>query len=207
MSVPKLENSIREVFAPSLRAEGFTGSGRNYRRLFGEWVQVVNIQGSNWGGRFYINLATHPIVIPDTGGDPPNPKTILEYHCEFRRRLEKSVADQWWEYDRSQVSMDATVKSAAAVYAEHGRRFFDPQSGVVAQLLALRACDLVSGSHRQMKLLTTDTRISFALARFWSAKAQFDVAAAFADYALSNLGRGVNLRPELLNISKTSQQN
>lgn len=57
---------LNQLFASTLRrcfADGFTGSGRTFRRVAGEWVHVVNVQGSRYGGQFGVNVAVHPLAI------------------------------------------------------------------------------------------------------------------------------------------------
>jgi hypothetical protein len=97
--IASLEVAIRKCLAPCLREDGFAGSGRTFRRVLNGWIQVVNVQGSRYGGRFSINLGLQPLAIPDVVGNVPDPKKIREELCEFRRRLSESGADQWWTHD------------------------------------------------------------------------------------------------------------
>jgi len=126
---PHLESAIKEYLSPILRVDGFAGSGRNFRRVVIECVHAINIQWSKWGGQFAINLGIQPLSIPDVMGATPDPKKITETLCEFRRRLSETGEDQWWTYDDSIESMEAAVRSAAAVYTSVGRRLFAEFSG------------------------------------------------------------------------------
>lgn len=51
-ATPRLETAIREHLAPVLRADGFRGTGRSFRRVVNGWVQVVNVRGSRYGDQF-----------------------------------------------------------------------------------------------------------------------------------------------------------
>jgi hypothetical protein len=93
-ATPRLENSIRAYLLGYLKEDGFTGSGRSFRRLTNGLIQVVNVQGSTYGGQFAINLGVQPITVPDALGNSSDPKKITERLCEFRRRLAESGADQ-----------------------------------------------------------------------------------------------------------------
>src|SRR4051812_17344907 len=77
--------AILKQIAPHLRALGFRGSGQNYRKTEGDFVFVVNIQGSSSGDTFYVNLGAQPVFIPNDGS--VELKDLKEYHCVFRRRV------------------------------------------------------------------------------------------------------------------------
>src|SRR5262245_39047374 len=120
-ATPRLESAIRRCLVPHLRPDGFSGTGRTFRRLVNGWLQIVNVQGSRYGGQFAINLAIHPLDVPDVLGNDPDLKKMTQERCEFRRRLAASGDDQWWEHGSSQSSMDTAVTAAADVYVRIGR--------------------------------------------------------------------------------------
>lgn len=69
---------------PSLRALGFRGSGQNYRKGEGDFVFVIDFQGSSSEDSFFFDLGAQPTFIPSEGdGDP---KKLKEYDCVFRQR-------------------------------------------------------------------------------------------------------------------------
>src|SRR5262249_53569414 len=121
-AAPRLESAIRQHLAPQLRADGFAGSGRTFRRVVGGWIHVVSVQGSRYGGSFAVNLAVHPIGIPDLRGNTPDPKVITEELCEFRRRLSGSEDrhDMWWKHDSTTEGMGAAMREATAIYVDNG---------------------------------------------------------------------------------------
>ena len=133
-AVPKLETAIRAVLVPQLREDGFAGSGRTFRRAVNGCVQVVNVQGSRYGGRFAINLGLQPLAIPDVTGVFPDPRKISEPGCEFRRRLSSTGADQWWIHDSLAESMLAAPRDA--IYGWTSERLVRKQTalGVSAYL-------------------------------------------------------------------------
>lgn len=133
---PQLSAAVNKHLAPVLRADGFNGSAATFRRLRDGLIHVLNVQGSRGGGRFYINLSVQPLAIEDAGHRVPDPKSIKEYECEFRRRLGK-----WWEYERTQASMDAAVVDATSMYESAGRALFDSVTGPDGRLAQFTACD------------------------------------------------------------------
>jgi hypothetical protein len=99
---------VLKKVAPSLRALGFRGSGQNYRRQEGDFVFVINFQGSRWGDNFYVNLGAHPVFIP-AEGDADLSK-LKEYECMLRRR----VGGMWpWQMtDEHFVQLEREILSA-----------------------------------------------------------------------------------------------
>lgn len=138
-----IEQAWREYFAPVVRSAGFKGSGRHFRRVEGEFVQLVNLQGSQWGGAFAVNLGIQPIAYPDVLGRPVDVKTIKEIDCILRRRLSR-YTDKWWSYTDQPESMMGAAKAAALMFSEVGLKLFDEQSGPAAPVFTLAAADFDS---------------------------------------------------------------
>src|SRR5689334_2828157 len=103
---PSLAKAIQDQFAPSLRRDGFSGTGQRYWRVVGGQCQLVEIQGSRNGGKFAVNMGIQPMSVPLLSGELPEPKRLREMECLFRRRLAIQKGDQWWDYQPNQQSMD-----------------------------------------------------------------------------------------------------
>jgi hypothetical protein len=198
-SSPRLESSIRDHFSPLLRSEGFSGSGRTFRRVSEGLLHVVQLQGSQYGGKFCVNLGIQPLSIPDVRGNRPDAKKIKVELCEFRRRLSESGVDQWWEHAGSKESMDAAVRAAAAVYAAVGRRLFLEQSGPGAPLHKVTPTQFDSGQYDFSGFRSTKVRMARSLALMRRSVGSLLDASAFAQIALADLGAGAGqaLREEL----------
>ncbi|MGZ3239487.1 MAG: DUF4304 domain-containing protein [Burkholderiaceae bacterium] len=193
----RLEDSIKEHLAPLLRADGFTGSGRTFRRIVGDFIQVVNVQGSRYGGQFAINLGIQPICVFDVLGQVPDKKKITESLCEFRRRLSASGADQWWKHDTTKESMDSAVKAAAVVYCEKGRQFLGGCEGTSSPFHLITAEAFEQGNYNLNGFGSTVVRITLVLARFRKAQGRFEEAKEFARVGLTAVGNASALRREL----------
>ena len=63
----RIEDAWKEFINPVLRDADFKGSGRNFRRIAGEFVQCVNLQGASYGGSFAINIGIQRLAML---GDP-----------------------------------------------------------------------------------------------------------------------------------------
>jgi len=76
---------LESILKPVLKAEGFRKKGGTWWRSLGEFIQVINIQGSQFSKRFYINLG---VYIKDIG----EKEWPAECDCHVRVRL-SSIAD------------------------------------------------------------------------------------------------------------------
>lgn len=101
---------VLKKIAPILRALGFKGSGQNYRKREGDFVFVINFQGSKLGDKFFVNLGAQPSFIPAEGD--ADLKTLKEYQCVFRRRVGEDwswqISDEnFFQLEREIVSVQA----------------------------------------------------------------------------------------------------
>jgi hypothetical protein len=199
----RIETIIKAHFAPTLRAEGFTGSGRTFRRTRNGQIHVVNIQGSSYGGQFAINLAIQPIAIPDGLGNPPDSKRIVERACEFRKRLSESGADQWWSYD-DLASLEQAMNDARKVYETYGRTAFESMSMPHSPLDTITVEQLAKAPLDLNGLWTSNVRLALILARLREAEGRIFDAVSFAVYGLDHATKAFGLRSELERIAALS---
>ena len=195
---PRLETAIRAALAPLLRQEGFAGSGRRFYKCTGQWIQIITVQGSRYGGSFAVNLGLHFASAPDLAGNPPDPRKMNEAHCEFRRRLSESSADMWWKHETDQASMLAAVESAAAIYAGFGRRYFELAS---AALSSITPGALATGNYDLQGFGSTEVRLGLALARIRKLEGRTEESRGFATYGVQHAGSVAFLKKELLELA------
>ena len=72
---------LENILKPFLKSEGFTKRGGTWWRTYNGFIQVVNIQGSQWSKTFYLNLGLYIECL----GDKTKPN---ETECHIRNRLE-----------------------------------------------------------------------------------------------------------------------
>lgn len=193
---PSLEKSIKTRFAAVLRSDGFSGSGRTFRRTINGIICIVQFQGSRAGGSFAVNLGLQPVAILDEQETTPGAKKLSEADCEFRRRLAANGGDQWWSYS-NQLSLDAALDDALHVYTAVGRHAFALQTGSDAPLYTITPQAFAEGRLDLSGFKTTNVRIARALALMRLADGRTDDAIAFAKLALEVLGQASGLRREL----------
>lgn len=194
---PRLELALKEHLAPYLREDGFSGSGRTFRRLRDGWLQVVGVQGSRYGGQFAINLGLQPLSVVHVLGELPDPKKITDSLCEFRRRLAVDGSDQWWSHGQSQESMNMAVKQAAAVYATTGRHLLAAVSGPQSPFESISPAAFAQSTESFLGFGSTQVRMALVLARLRREQDRKLESAAFAEIGLGGVGSAVGLRREL----------
>jgi hypothetical protein len=171
---------MREVLkkiAPSLRALGFRGSGQYFRKVEGDFIFVVNFQGSRWGDVFYVNLGAQPLFIPAEGNANPDPKKLKEYECILRRR----VGDQWrWEIFGAKLSMLEAELIATL------NDFFGHAQSLRESIAVASPKTLI----REFSSGTTDARAALHLARA-------SLALGHPEKAIALATRGIELAGEL----------
>lgn len=159
---PRLEYSIKEHFAPVVRRAGFKGSGRTFHRASDTVLQVVHVQGSQYGGKFCVEFGIQPLCAPDVTGGVVNPSKTPVHLCELRRRLAETGGDQWWSHDGTQAGMDKAARAAALVYERIGKPLLDTYRSIDVYRDSTVA-DLAGGQVRLDG--TTELRMAVLLAR------------------------------------------
>jgi len=186
---------VKEVLkkvGPSLRALGFRGSGQNYRKREGDFVFVINFQGSRWGDNFYVNLGAQPVFIP-AEGDADLGK-LKEYECFLRRRVGKEWP--WQISDQSLASLEAEIANAQA-------RFFANAQTLRSALASDSPDELL----RKFSSGTTEARATLHLARAAKHLGHLEAARRLVDRGLELAGdAATGLRAELLRVLQEPSQ-
>ena len=78
----KMDKALKKIVLPELRKQGFRGSYPHFRRRKIKKINLFSFQFSQWGGRFYINIANSPIDgITTASGHHIDPKKIKADQC------------------------------------------------------------------------------------------------------------------------------
>jgi hypothetical protein len=83
---PVPADALTAAFRDWGRANGFTQKGATLYRDQVETLAVVNLQGSQWGGRKYVNVALWLKAVAEPDQPPEN-------KCHVRTRLSQLVPD------------------------------------------------------------------------------------------------------------------
>jgi hypothetical protein len=203
---PTLARAIQNKFAPTLRRDGFSGTGQRYWRVIGGQCQLIEVQGSRYGGKFAVNIGIQPMSVALRSGEPPNPRRIREMSCVFRRRLAAHGSDQWWDYQPNQTSMDVAACAACGVYEQVGRRQLDFMAQADSPINSLTPEDFAAGEYDFMGFGNTRALTALTLAYIRRAAGHGGQARGFAQIALDQIGdrvTGSALKPELNNLLRS----
>lgn len=193
---------LRDEFAPKLRELGFKGSGSNFRRIRGEVINTINIQGNKYGGSSAVNLGLHLTFLPVNWKDQlPDTKKIKELDCEFRNRLApKGKHDYWWKYETLFKSPSKQVSHLIDTYLKVGEPAFSKYDTVekVADMISIE--EIFSDNYIKAFGGMTEVRAALTMARIHQHLGDSDLARAFASAGMANLGRATVLEPQFREV-------
>ncbi|KAF0180632.1 MAG: hypothetical protein FD161_726 [Limisphaerales bacterium] len=187
---------IKQVFAPVLRADGFTGSGSTYRRVTGDVIHIVALQGSVSGGKCCACLGVHLSFLPGQGSlTPPDLKTIEEPDCEFRARLSPpGQSDAWWPYGTTEQEARESAEAIRGLYEQVGAPFFQRFSTFPEDFTRVTPAMLAVGGELPFPAGCTFVRLALALARIAQRVGRTDEARQFAEAGLARVGPATSLK-------------
>jgi hypothetical protein len=102
MSVSPLTTEFAARLAPIFKAKEFRKTGATWHRDADRLVQVFNIQKSQWGDQFYLNVG---IYLRDLG----NESRPTEYRCHVRCRAEGLLGDGEFPDLRKCLDFDSSL--------------------------------------------------------------------------------------------------
>ena len=116
----EFNKQLQQILAPTMKAAGYRKSGATWHFTDPDFIRVLNIQGSQWGSSFYLNMGIYIRAI----GEKAKP---CEYDCHLRSRVEskdRAVLNAALNFenpisisDRSQVLVTA-IESIALPWLE-----------------------------------------------------------------------------------------
>lgn len=77
---------LQRAMAPCLKSAGFLKQGATWRRASPSTIAVLNLQGSQWGPAFYVNLG---IYLRELGAE----ERPAERRCHVRLRAGQLMMD------------------------------------------------------------------------------------------------------------------
>jgi hypothetical protein len=139
------QKALGKAFYPRLRSAGFVGSGVTRRRFIDPIIQVINVQGSQWGAGCYINLGVHLRGLATAGGQAATDQP-MEYQCIIRTRLDPppEIGRGIWPYGSTQGEATQVAESLATEFASRGEAFFARASRWPGDFTAMVAGDVKS---------------------------------------------------------------
>lgn len=177
----EFKKHISKTLSQNLKEFGFKGSGFSYRKDSENFIFIIGIQASQYGGKCCVELGIHPKEITDWFGREINFKSLKYYECEFRKRLtknqtktwwnfyNKNVDNQWWDYFDSEKKNIKTAESIfQSIKAEAIPTIlsFENENYILDKL---EKNDLANPQNKieGFNLIGTQTRLIWALAKIY----------------------------------------
>ncbi len=105
MAANSLTTEFTKQLAPTMKARGYRKTGATWHRSFDKLIQVFNIQKSQWGNQFYLNVG---VYLRDLG-DELNP---TEYRCHVRCRAEHLLSSADFTELHQTLNFDSQIEKA-----------------------------------------------------------------------------------------------
>ncbi len=190
----ELNRILRQILAPALRADGFTGSGRNFRKINSDWVTIISLESSRAGTGLAMNIGLHPLAFNDVLGKPVDAKKIKMQLCEFRTRLPSQNKASWWQFENDTPSMQCVMETIRDEYLYQCREQLKRLSGEQSPLIHAKVDHFAKGDYDFAPFQSADTRIALVIARLHQLQGRRTEAMAFAHHGLKHVGNSVGLR-------------
>lgn len=196
----QFHDQIKQVFVPVLKSDGFLGSGNTYRRVIGDVIHVVALQGSVSGGKCCVCLGIHLSFLPGFG-TASDPKRIAEVDCQFRTRLKPAGhSDAWWPYGTTEREARASAESICDLYLQIGAPYFGRFSSFPDDFTRVTPAMLMSQDELPFPGGCTFGRLALALALIAQRVGRNEDARSFAEAGLSKAGDAVLLKTSFKQI-------
>ena len=202
-NLDNLLDALRQEFVPRLRELGFKGSGKNFRRVCGETINAINIQGSSTGARFLCQSRL-ALFIPagDYRGEPIPAGKIKEIDCEFRWQLHPQDNRKIdWSYGAQRWKFAEIARNVLKAYLDYGEPAFQRFSTAEVLADAMPLDRMKSGKWNVAPLTGSEIRFILTFARIHSHLGDRELARQFAELGLSRLGSATGLRAEFQELA------
>jgi hypothetical protein len=210
ISSVEFKKHISKTLSGKLKELGFKGTGFDYKLETENFVFVIGIQASRYGGQCCVEFGFQPKAIDNNGFQDIDFKKIKYYSCEFRTRLHyPTKGDKWWKYsEEEQINIGIAneivelVKSNALPIITLMQKKPNPIDNLTIHDLD-KIYTKVSEKLNGMVLMTSEGRLAWALTKYYE-KSNPIKSKEFALYGLEKTKSvpGFFARPYLEQIVK-----
>ena len=120
---------LRRHLVPVVCAQGFEPSGSVFRRVQGDRIDIVSLQGSRSRRQCCVNLGVHYASLPPAGrpgGVQPTDGRFRHHDCTHRAILhEPGETDHWWSYGVDDATAEESAANLVDTYRRHAELFFE----------------------------------------------------------------------------------
>ncbi|MFC0342936.1 DUF4304 domain-containing protein [Epilithonimonas hispanica] len=191
---------ISKTLSQSLKELGFKGSGFSYRKESDNFIFIIGIQASQYGGKCCVEIGIHPKEMTDLFGSEINFKTLKYYECEFRTRVtkiqikkwwnfsNKNYANQWWDYSNSEKTNIKTAENIILSIKNEAVPIIEAFQNEDYILDNLEISDLSNPTKKLagLNVIGTEVRLIWALSKIYE-KRNLKKAFEYAKLGISKL--------------------
>ena len=186
----EFKKHISKSLSGQLKLLGFKGSGFDYRLESVDFVFVIGIQASQYGGQCCAEFGFQPKVIDNNGFQDIDLKKLKYSSCEFRTRLNyPTKGNKWWKYsENEQINIDSAneivelVKHIALPIISLMQQNPNPLDDITISDLD-NIHTKVAKKLNGMNLITSEGRLAWALTKYFERTNPIK-AKKFAEYGL-----------------------
>ena len=177
----EFKKQISKSLSEKLKEFQFKGSGFSYKRESENFIFIIGIQASQYGGKCCVELGIHPKEITEKFGHEIDFKKLKYYECEFRMRLSKIVSkkwwnfsnkssdNQWWDYselEKENLQTSESIFHSIKIQAIPTVELFENENYILDNLTT---DDLTNPENiiGELNIIGTETRLIWALAKIY----------------------------------------
>ncbi len=188
ISAADFKKQVSKTLAGQLRTLGFKGSGFSYTMESENFIFMIGVQASRWGGQCCAEFGIQPKDIDSFGEHKIDFKKLRYYECEFRIRL---GTDQWWQYSedlRENIQIASQIFSVVVTQVVPIVDLFKSDEFVFDRIEVsdLSNFKCLVEKFNGVSFMTTDIRFTWALTKLYE-KRNPERAKQFAKFGLSQL--------------------
>ena len=189
----EFKKQIGKHLGQEMRCLGFKGSGFNYSIDSDNFVFIIGIQASQYGGQCCAELGIQPKSLDTDGSRKIDFKKIKYIDCELRTRLSPhGQSDNWWKYGDNESENRKVIGEIIDTIKKHAipviERFKNNPT-ILEQIEIADLENLHNGASDKLKglnLMTTEIRLAWALTKALE-NTNLVKAKEFAQYGLSKI--------------------
>ena len=172
---------------------GFKGSGFSFKMDSDDFIFIIGIQPSQYGGQCCVEFGIQPKMVDTNGFNTVDFKKIKYYNCELRTRLTPSgQGDNWWKYSDDETDNLKLANQIADLVKDRALPIINSFKSNPNILESINSTDLDNNFYKSMankigmSLMTTDIRFAWVLTKVFE-KTNIQKAKEFALYGINKL--------------------
>lgn len=189
ITTAEFKKQIAKPFGQEMRLHGFKGTGFEYKQETEDYLIVVYIDPSRWGGSCSAGFAIHPKLIDKDYNGKKDLTKLKAYQYEFKFGLTPYARGKKWEYADDEGTNIVTLSKILDTIKDNAFSVIDKFKAIPNVLDEFEVSEMNNFHGNLTKRLgvsiaTTDLRFAWAMTIIFENK-NLEKAKQFAKWALS----------------------